>query len=787
MPVKKYGVVKKAIALIIQMICAAVLAVSIFILFSTFDKSMFQDGRLTEVNYFATENFQNDLTKEIKGLLGYIHLRNSFETGGNYNLDKIVDIRDYAESGIVTGIDDSGVSYTVGDLLEWGKKGVVREPVSLRDRMGVVTELDNAIREDYYTVQGESLVTLYRRDTIESVEAFVAYEDALEKAIKSLSEDVLTYKQQTTKYKNENTNLRYLVVCNGSLYTNVKLTDGKTTLEDIEKDIMASSVFMHIESKPLLFESTHMAIQEEMYRTIDSLKSFDKSEYSIYVSVDTGLPVADSIKTAHATYEKLHSWFWTCLVTGIASIIGFVISITYLTLITGYRDSNKKVYLNSFDGLYTEVAIAIIVLAIVLVRYEVDRLYSPTIAGTGTFYKVMVLGAVSFVLDALVLSGYLSIIRRKRAGTLYTNSLFFATTTPVKTAIGTKAITLRTVVLYILTMAAFTVLAYFAFGRQLQIALIIFIFFIIIVGTFMIRESFLRKRVIDGAAKIADGDLDFQIDTNGLKSDNLLIAEIINTAGEGIRKSLEEQIKSEKLKADLITNVSHDIKTPLTSIINYVDLIKREDIKDPKIQGYIAVLEEKSQRLKHLTEDLVEASKISSGNIEIVLTDIDFKELVSQTEGEFIEKFEGKNLELCTNVPEVSVHIIADGMRIWRVIENLYNNVAKYALANTRVYVDLTVSEEMAELSIKNISSQALNISAEELTERFIQGDISRSTEGSGLGLSIARNLTTLQGGEFNIYLDGDLFKVTVAFPLVTEEFIKENGSITEDNDDQAV
>ncbi|MBR5337951.1 MAG: HAMP domain-containing histidine kinase [Lachnospiraceae bacterium] len=787
MPVKKYGVIKKAIALIIQMVCTAVLAVSIFILFSTFDKSMFKDGRLTEVDYFATENFQNDLTNELKGLFNYIQLRNSFETGGNYNLDKIVDIRDYMESGIITGIDDSGVSYTVRDLIEWGKMGIKREAVSIRDRSGRVTELDNAIKEEFYTVSGESLVTLYRRGTIDSLESFMQFQEDLEKTIKDLPEEVLNYKQQTTKYKNENTNLRYLVVCNSSLYTNVKLTDGKTTLEDIGKDIMSGSVFMHIESKPLLFESSHMDIQAEMYRSIDALKSFNNSDYSIYVSVDTSLPAADSLKSAHATYEKLHSWFWTCLVTGIASLIGFIITITYLTLITGYRDSNKKVYLNAFDGLYTEVAIAILVLAIVLIRYEVDRVYSASVAKTGTFYNVMLLGAVSFVLDALVLSGYLSIIRRNRAGTLYTNSLLYATTTPVKTAIGTKAITLRTGVLYILTMAAFTGLAYLAFGKQLQIAGIVFVFFIIIVGTFLIRESFLRKRVIDGAAKIADGDLDFKIDTNGLKSDNLLIAEIINTAGEGISKSLEDQIKSEKLKADLITNVSHDIKTPLTSIINYVDLIKREDIKDPKIQSYIAVLEEKSQRLKHLTEDLVEASKISSGNIEIVLTDIDFKELVSQTEGEFIDKFEGKNLELCTNVPEGSVHIIADGMRIWRVIENLYNNVAKYALANTRVYVDLSVSEDMAELSIKNISSQALNISAEELTERFIQGDISRSTEGSGLGLSIARNLTTLQGGEFNIYLDGDLFKVTVAFPLVTEEFKQENGRITEDNNDQTV
>ncbi len=773
MPVKKYGFVKKALALMIQVGCAAVLAVSIYILFYSFDKSMFKDGRLRDVDYFATENFQGDLTEEIKHLLDYIHLRNNLETGGNYNLDKQVDVREYIENGVINNEVISGVGYTVRDLLEWGKKGIDREDITLRDKTGKQTILENAVREDYTTATGESLATLYRRGIIESIEEYKRYQTYLEKSINTLSEDVLKYKQQTTQFKNENTNLRYLIVCNGSLYTNVKLRDGKTTIDDIEKQIKESGAYMRIESQPLLFESTFMNIEAEMYRYIDTLKSFNNTTYSIYVSVDSELPANDSIKTAYATYERLHSWFWTCLVTGIISIIGFAISTTYLTLVAGYRDSDKKVFLNAFDGLYTEVAVAILVLALVLIRYEVDRFYSPADRGTGTLYNIMVLGTATLFTDLIILSGYLSLIRRRRAGTLFSNSLLHATTTPVKTAIGTKVITVRVAILYVLAITAFTVLAYLAFGTQMQFAGILFILLILIVGTFLIRESFLRKRVIDGAARIASGDLDYKIDTKDLKNDNLVIAEIINTAGDGISKSLEDQIKSEKLKADLITNVSHDIKTPLTSIINYVELLKREDIKDPKIQGYIAVLEEKSQRLKHLTEDLVEASKISSGNIEIVLNDIDFKELVSQTEGEFADKLSEKNLELCTNVPEESVHIIADGMRIWRVIENLYNNVAKYALANTRVYVDLTVLEDMAELSIKNISSQALNINAEELTERFIQGDISRSTEGSGLGLSIARNLTTLQGGVFKIYLDGDLFKVTVAFPLATEERLK--------------
>lgn len=769
MPVKTYGKVKKTFILLIEMICAAVLVASVYVLIATFDKSMFKDGRLVEADYFETETFKRDATTEFKRLLNYAHLRNNFETGANYNLDKYVDLKDYIEKGIITGNNNNGVAYTVGDLIDWGRKGLEYEDVTLKDKQGTDHNFRKAIREDYKTVTDETLSDLFRRGIIDTEESFEQYQNYLEKAIKTLPGDIIEYKQENTKFRYENSNLRYVIVCNGSFFTNLKLTDGKETLEDLENKIMANRVYLRINSEPLAFESTFMDIESEMYRSIDSLKSFNNNSYSIFISVDTELPANDSLKTSFTTYQSLQSWFWTCMFTGIASLVGLVASLIYITLIAGYRDSNKRVYLNSFDNLYTELALALVVLGVVFVQYEAGRFVSTSFTGADYVYNIMVLGIAAFFIDAIVLCGYLTIIRRQRAGTLYTNSLVYAATSPVKTAIGTKVITLRVVVLYLLAIAMFLALSYFTFARGLQVAAILLVLAIIIVGTFLIRESFLRKKVIDGAARIADGDIDFKIDLKDLKNDNLVIAEIINIAGAGISNALSEQIKSEKLKADLITNVSHDIKTPLTSIINYVELLKREEISDPKVQGYIAVLEEKSFRLKQLTEDLVEASKISSGNIEITLTKIDFKELINQTEGEFIEKFEAKNLELNTNLPEEAVRIVADGMRIWRVIENLYNNVAKYALPNTRVYVDLEVNEGMAELSIKNISAQALNISADELTERFIRGDISRSTEGSGLGLSIARSLTTLQGGTFNVYLDGDLFKVTVGFPMAAE------------------
>ena len=238
------------------------------------------------------------------------------------------------------------------------------------------------------------------------------------------------------------------------------------------------------------------------------------------------------------------------------------------------------------------------------------------------------------------------------------------------------------------------------------------------------------------------------------------MAKYINDIAGGFTNAIEQSLKSERLKTELITNVSHDIKTPLTSIINYVDLLKKEDINNAQIEQYIAVLDKKSQRLKKLIEDLVEASKVSSGNVKLNMEVINLKELLNQSIGEFEDKLEKKNLKIEMDLPNENVLIKADNRYLYRVIENVFSNISKYALEGSRVYIKLEKQKEEVYLEFKNISKDKLNISAEELMQRFVRGDKSRYTEGSGLGLSIAESLTELQGGKFKIDIDGDLFKV---------------------------
>ena len=276
------------------------------------------------------------------------------------------------------------------------------------------------------------------------------------------------------------------------------------------------------------------------------------------------------------------------------------------------------------------------------------------------------------------------------------------------------------------------------------------------------------KKLLETSKRIEAGELNAKVNTNDLSFNAKEMGESLNNLGGGLSKAVESSLRDERTKAELITNVSHDIKTPLTSIINYVDLLKKEEINNDKAVEYINVLDQKSQRLKQLILDLIEASKTSTGNIELECMNMNLVELLNQGLGEYEDKLDEAGLEVVKNFKLDSAVINADGRRVFRIIDNILNNVVKYAQKGTRVYMDLDADDNgMVKFGMKNISRESLNISAEELTERFVRGDRSRNTEGSGLGLSIAKNLTELQNGKFDISIDGDLFKVGVSFPLV--------------------
>ena len=285
---------------------------------------------------------------------------------------------------------------------------------------------------------------------------------------------------------------------------------------------------------------------------------------------------------------------------------------------------------------------------------------------------------------------------------------------------------------------------------------------------FVIHTVRQLKTLQTAAQKLAAGDLTYTVDTEKMYPVLKEHGDDLNAVSVGMSRAVNERMKSERFKTELITNVSHDLKTPLTSIVSYVDLLKKEPIESEQAQEYIEVLDRQSQKLKKLTTDLVDASKASSGALPVNLEKIDLGELLRQSAGEYTEKFAAADITPVLNVPEAETYVTADGRLLWRVLDNLLGNAVKYAQSGTRLYLELTPGETETVLTLKNISREPLNIPAEELMERFVRGDGSRHTDGSGLGLSIANSLMELMGGKLTLTLDGDLFKAALVFPQKT-------------------
>ena len=324
------------------------------------------------------------------------------------------------------------------------------------------------------------------------------------------------------------------------------------------------------------------------------------------------------------------------------------------------------------------------------------------------------------------------------------------------------------------------------------IMLLLFLF--IVIFNFVVYHIIYKKSIeldkLEYAVKsMAIGDINYKLEVEDFSGKEVVTAKSLNSIGQGLEKAISNQVKSERLKADLITNVSHDLKTPLTSIINYVDLIKREDIQNKKVAEYVEVLERKSRHLKNLTEDLLEASKLSSGNVSVEMNNIDIVEMILQMNGEFEEKYAEHKLTIVSELPKETVMVNADVRHLWRILDNIYTNAYKYARKDSRVYVSIESEDDMAVFTMKNISEHPLNINSDELTERFVRGDISRSTEGSGLGLSIAKSLADLQKAVFNVQIDGDLFKIIIKLHKADKEGKKdkEEAQNFEENDDLSI
>ena len=601
---------------------------------------------------------------------------------------------------------------------------------------------------------------------IQSDEQFNDYETSLASVFHSVGD-----------YTEGSTNLTYLFADKETqtIYTNKKAYSSYAQLEQNLEKIFKEKAYAVV--YPELSECVTNIPGADLQvwnHTID--QSFDTKDFVFAVSVDTKFSVADSMADEAENYETYSKLMFPMLAGAIFGSVLWLIGMVWLTVTAGRRPEDEEIHLNGFDRWYTEIAAGT-----VIGIWLAGTIISGTlIANSSLGYSHVVVTVIVICLIcgtytmAWFLIGYLSLVRRIKAGTLWKNSLIRKVLKWIgkcsgKLADFARAFSRNTAekIKVLLVGGAFLFLQFLIIGcifGGAEVFLLALMAVDVAAMIFVIRKADGLDLIMDGLKKISDGELQYKIKTDTLTGKQKVMAEYINNIGSGLDAAVENSLKKERMQTELITNVSHDLKTPLTSIINYVDLMKRENPTDPKIQEYLRILDEKSQRLKVLTEDVVEASKASTGNIKLEMNDIDFVEMVQQVIGEFEEKFQEKNLTMMVHFTDEPSIIYADGQRMWRVLENVFGNVVKYAMEGTRVYAEISNRNKKVTFSLKNISAQPLNISADELTERFIRGDVARNTEGSGLGLSIAKSLTELQGGEFKLYLDGDLFKVMITF-----------------------
>lgn len=461
-----------------------------------------------------------------------------------------------------------------------------------------------------------------------------------------------------------------------------------------------------------------------------------------------------------------------CFIMAITLLVGFTLYIM-LMLMAGHKTKGDVAMLASSDRLWwdVEIILGIIVFAIV---YSIAAEWYDS-----RYYKIFgrIIAFVSVPLVEYFVLMSESLLRRLKTKSFMKTTLFgkvcylikvliAKTKKLIKMVVKNLSLSLKVLVLAVIMFLLLLYTMIMSWNSDVEEPIILGVLVIGVV-CYIVWKYFAEVQVIEeGAKEISEGNINYKIEDNMKFGANEALKDIINGIGDGLSSAVESDLKNERMKTELITNVSHDLKTPLTSIINYVDLLKTEGLDSENAEKYLKVLDQKSQRLKQLTEDLVEASKLNSGAVKLQLEKIDIVQLVNQSLGEFDEKFKMKSLEIVETIKEEPIWVMADGRKTWRLFDNLYNNINKYAMPGTRVYIDIRREANKVKVSLKNISEQPLNFSADELMERFVRGDVARTTEGSGLGLSIARSIAERQNGQMNIILDGDLFKVEIIMDI---------------------
>ena len=719
-----------------------------------------------EESYADTLPFTEQLEADVEMIFKYVKYKDLFETNGklDYNKDMVC----------LTFSSGKTLIYTLNDMIREAKSWGYYLTDSFEVAGGPAVSERETRNAAIPLIEWKAYDPDAAEHYTEPGDAYATREE--------LSFEVLTilgeYYQIQYNYMDRPSNLYFQVSYldesgHQKLYTNAS----QYPISDLKN----LGRYLYLSGDSILIDTNLKYIPKNITSELENYNLYGNNDYYIALGLDTRYPNTDPYSIAHNAYTKVRVNYITGLIFFAIGTAGLLITLAYLMYLAGYQTAERTaVSLTFFDRIPLECSLLLTCLCLWICSWFREsagtRLAHLLVTQEHRTYFLTLFQLVGFYL--ICLGEGFSLLRQYKARSLWHDSLTCRFWRWAVCSLNNTTFPLRLTACFLGYLGTNIVLIYTIYylykNRDLLTVPYLYLIPVIVTAGFQLwtflllyREAGETEKISFGIFKMSEGETGYKIDTTGFSGKGANLAQTLNNLGDGLDTALQEKVKSERLKADLITNVSHDIKTPLTSIINYVDLLKREKIQDEKIQGYLEVLEQKSQRLKNLTEDLVEASKASSGNLKLDIANIDFVELIHQTNGEFDEKYGLRHLELVSNLPSETVLIAADGRRLWRGLENLYNNAFKYAMEYSRIYVDVIQKDPYVYFTIKNVSANPLNINADELTERFVRGDVARTSEGSGLGLSIAKDLTHLLGGQFEIYIDGDLFKVQVGFPVL--------------------
>lgn len=761
-----------------------------------------------EYEFEESDLYTEIYTRQLQDIITYCAIKNVFEKNDKHISDT-VNILDFDYSSNLNE-KSGGLVYNIDDLIKWGRSGftytfkefTVEEFMSHYSSPYSFDDILYHSGDDiYYYVNddGQTIVSVKFLDILypsvngitsfDSVAdnwiSFIDIQNALKVAAEKYVKYYDMYRNGVGIYEFTNINTKYVLRIGEdrdcTTYTNIKngLLDYSSFSDDELTEIISDykgflvyypdnleySTFSNVKESDLYI---YVRLYADEYEVPIKLWAYVEGDYT---------KNDDAFSIAYNATSGRKGTTYRSVAAVSAILVIYVVLVFFMALTAGVKKKGEYYFL-FFDRIFLEVYAALLAASIIVSRFAFAKNYSEGISDIyGVFLPLGIVTSFSFC------SALFTTIRRIRGKSFKNLSLFyriFLLYQKIRDRIENHhnayfAALVPFHFYFAINFFLFVIIVMNSnrdnrWGIFIPIALMVLVNVLFAIR--QIRKTLDRNALIDGIKRISGGDIDFKIDNEELLNINKDLADNINHIGDAYKQAVNTSLKDEKMKSDLITNVSHDLKTPLTSIINYVNLLQDENIDREPAAGYIRTLEEKSIRLKQLLIDLIDASRLSSGTTEVSLSEIKITELLHQIIAEFSDKLEDSGLEVIFD-GESKASIMADGRHMWRLMDNIFENVCKYSLKGTRVYVSVRelVGENSGKIliSVKNVSAAPNTLQGSELTERFIRGDSSRSSEGSGLGLYIAKSLTELQNGSFEVIADGDLFKVDIIFDILKQ------------------